>query len=126
MGNGEKFVLNAYLVIRGLISLREWRGFMRDEIQKLKFVADHYGERSQLQQTQEELRELNDAIVFYLCGQRYGITIEAREKIIEEIADVENMIFQVKYLLGLDSTEINQVATAKMDRQIWRIEEGGR
>lgn len=59
---------------------------------RLKIIADHYGREYQLNILQEELAELLQAISKYRRGDP--------SHIMEEIADVEIMLDQVKYLLS--------------------------
>ena len=89
---------------------------------RLKKIADHYGLASQLNILQEELSELIQAVSKYRRGDHYHI--------LEEIADVEIMLEQVKYLLG--NPEIPRVVVDefikitredKIKRQLNRIQE---
>ena len=89
---------------------------------RLKQIADYYGLDSQLNILQEELAELIQAISKY---RRRDPT-----HILEEIADVEIMLDQVKYLIGNPVTPRVFVETAvevirenKINRQLKRIEE---
>lgn len=56
---------------------------------ELKFIADHYGLENQLGKCIEELNELVEAL-----------SHENIDHVREEIADVENMLEQIKYLLS--------------------------
>ena len=47
--------------------------------------------------------------------------MDDEERIEEEIADVEIMLSQIKYLLGLGDEELSQIIENKLDRQIERI-----
>lgn len=89
---------------------------------RLKTIADHYGLDSQLNILQEELSELIQAVSKYRRGDP--------SHILEEIADVEIMLDQVKYLLG--NPEIPRVVVEKfikiiredkIKRQLNRINE---
>ena len=89
---------------------------------RLKTIADHYGLDSQLNILQEELSELIQAVSKYRRGDP--------SHILEEIADVEIMLDQVKYLLG--NPEIPRVVVEKfikiiredkIKRQLNRIQE---
>ena len=70
---------------------------------RLKTIAEHYGLDSQLNILQEELAELIQAVSKYRRGDP--------SHILEEIADVEIMLDQVKYLLG--NPEIPRVVVEK-------------
>ena len=89
---------------------------------RLKTIADHYGLDSQLNILQEELAELIQAVSKYRRGDP--------SHILEEIADVEIMLDQIKYLLG--NPEIPRVVVEKfikiiredkIKRQLNRIQE---
>lgn len=84
--------------------------------ERLKKIAQHYGTKSQLRQLTEECCELavecNHSI-------RRGLTIG----LIEEIADVEIMLEQIKYLCDIHPKDITELKAYKIDRQIKRIED---
>ena len=93
--------------------------------QKIQYIADHYGYEPQSRQLIEEMAELTVAI-----NKAWRKTFDAvdklpnmddEERIVEEIADVEIMLRQIKYLLGVDEDELSQIAERKLDRQIERI-----
>ena len=75
-------------------------------------IADYYGLESQKSKCIEELHELIEAIE---SGSR-GHTAE-------EIADVEVMLEQIKYLWDFEAT-VNQVKAFKIQRQLGRIADG--
>lgn len=77
---------------------------------ELKFIADHYGLENQLGKCIEELNELVEAL-----------SHENIDHVQEEIADVENMIEQVKYLLGLHEYRIRCIRLSKTFRQLTRM-----
>lgn len=77
---------------------------------ELKFIADHYGLENQLGKCIEELNELVEAL-----------SHENIDHVREEIADVENMIEQVKYLLGLHEYRIRCIRLSKTFRQLTRM-----
>lgn len=98
--------------------------------ERLKLIADTYGYDAQSRQLIEEMAELTQAINKFWrkqleCGKREFLGSEMGSKagadLIEEIADVEICLEQVKYLLfcGLD---VNRVKEHKIERQIKRIE----
>lgn len=87
---------------------------------RLKTIADHYGLGSQINILQEELAELIQAVSKYRRGDQ--------SHILEEIADVEIMLDQVKYLLGnpeiprsLIYESIKGIKEDKLKRQLGRI-----
>lgn len=95
--------------------------------QKIQYIADHYGYDPQSRQLIEEMAELTVAI-----NKAWRKTFDAvdklpnmddEERIVEEIADVEIMLRQIKYLLGVDEDELSQIAERKLDRQIERIKQ---
>lgn len=93
--------------------------------QKIQYIADHYGYEPQSRQLIEEMAELTVAI-----NKAWRKTLDTvdkipnmddEERIVEEIADVEIMLRQIKYLLGVDEDELSQIAERKLNRQIERI-----
>lgn len=83
---------------------------------KLRFIAEHYGLFNQLGKLSEECNELSiEAIKSINAG-------EVTKNIIQEIADVEIMIAQIKYLARLDEALIEGAKTYKINRQIMRIQ----
>ena len=82
-------------------------------------IADHYGKENQLRQLQEECGELIQAVSKHLRGKD-----PTGEKLMEELADVEVMIAQIKYLLGPDTAhKIESIAACKIIREKERIAE---
>lgn len=93
--------------------------------QKIKYIADHYGYEPQSRQLIEEMAELTVAL-----NKGWRKTFDTVDKIPnmddeecieEEIVDVEIMLSQIKYLLGLGDEELYQIIENKLDRQIERI-----
>ena len=81
----------------------------------LKYIADHYGKEHQLEKCKEELNELIEAL-----GSNCDIHLA------EEIADVEIMISQIKYLRNIPDEQVDVIKKYKIQRQLRRIEnEGG-
>ena len=81
--------------------------------------ADHYGYEEQRQQCIEECAELTQAINKYRRTQGHGkkpriSEQEAFRNLIEEIADVEVMLEQMKYLLKIEQHEVDCVKIAKI------------
>ena len=89
---------------------------------RLAMIARDYGLRPQLKKTNEELRELIRAIQTL----RFMLWLDKAEKkhfdhVHEEIADVRIMLDQIELLTG-GSQSCEQWRTAKLDRQIQRID----
>lgn len=79
----------------------------------LKYIADHYGLKHQLEKCKEELNELIEAL-----GSSSDIHLA------EEIADVEIMISQIKYLRNIPNEQVDVIKKYKIQRQLQRIENG--
>jgi len=77
---------------------------------ELKFIADHYGLENQLGKCIEELNELVEAL-----------SHKNIDHVQEEVADVENMLEQIKYLLGLSDYSIRCIRLGKTFRQLTRM-----
>ena len=78
-------------------------------INDLTNIADHYGLKHQLGTCKEELGELIEAI-----------DSMNDEAIIEELADVENMTYQLKHLMCADRV-VDLYKDYKVARQLRRI-----
>lgn len=97
--------------------------------EKIKIIAEHYGYDAQSRQCIEEMAELTQAINKFWreelgCG-KYGLLVvpvyrEERRNIVEEIADVQIMLYQLGYLLD-SRLEVSEMITKKLDRQLERI-----
>ena len=79
----------------------------------LKHIADHYGLKHQLGKCKEELGELIEAIDSF-----------DERAIIEEVADVEIMLSQIKYLRDIPDEQVDVVKKYKIQRQLRRIKDG--
>ena len=95
--------------------------------EKIKIIAEHYGYDAQSRQCIEEMAELTQTINKWwrVCGngQRTEESIaECRYNLIEEIADVQIMLYQLGYLLD-SRLEVSEMITKKLDRQLERIKE---
>lgn len=84
--------------------------------QKLLFIINSYGTKSQEDVAIEEMAELQKAI---LKHRRYTGN-ETRAEIIDEIADVEIMIEQLKIIFSCKKEVENRIYY-KIERQIKRI-----
>ena len=95
-------------------------------------IAEHYGYDSQSRQLIEEMAELTVAINKLWRAERFcdrkniidvkGFSYPEVKEIIEEIADVEIMLSQIKYLLDCNE-EVEQEKERKILRQLERMEE---
>lgn len=97
---------------------------------KIQKIADIYGYDAQSRQCIEEMAELTQAINKFWrqdlkCGRLTPLQVpigSPQEKsIIEEIADVEICLTQMKYLLAIREEDVNKVIEQKLDRQLERI-----
>lgn len=97
---------------------------------KANLIANHYGYENQREQLIEELSELilsaqkvkrakRDIEENQLTESRKKTFYDAQNNFIEEIADVEVMIYQMKYFLGKEN--VNAVIERKINRQMERI-----
>ena len=95
---------------------------------KLRRIAEEYGYDAQSRQCIEEMAELTQAINKFWrkdlkCGKLTTLEVPSGSpqelSIIEEIADVQIMLWQMAYLLNADVTPIIE---QKLDRQLERIE----
>lgn len=84
---------------------------------KIQIIADHYGLNHQLMKTVEELNEL--ALECAKSWEKKSITIN----LISEMADVEIMLAQIKYLGKIEQSDIDEVKEFKINRQLKRIAE---
>lgn len=93
---------------------------------KMKVIADTYGYDAQARQLIEEMAELTVALnKEWRVRQRYAVTNDYRKSIVEEIADVEIMLEQIKYILDCDG-EVFIEKIKKVDRQIERLKADGK
>ena len=89
---------------------------MEERENKLLFLINHYGTKPQQDMAIEELSELQKAI---LKHRRYA-TEETKKAVIEEIADVQVMIEQLKIMFSCKS-KIDEIMDMKINRQIERV-----
>lgn len=95
-------------------------------------MANHYGYESQSRQLIEEMAELTVAInklwrVERFCDRKNimdvkGFSYPETKEIIGEIADVEIMLSQIKYLMNCND-EVEQEKERKILRQLERMKE---
>lgn len=104
----------------------------QEEYQDIIAIAEHYGYESQSRQLIEEIAELTVAInklwrVERFCDRKNiidvkGFSYPETKEIIGEIADVEIMLSQIKYLLGCQD-EVEHEKERKILRQLERMKE---
>ena len=102
--------------------------------EKIRKIGRHYGYDAQSRQCIEEMAELTQAINKYwrtelqcgknLCNPWDGYMPNNSEEyynLVEEIADVQIMLEQMKFFLAAGH-DVNRIIDEKLDRQIYRIE----
>ena len=91
-----------------------------DRENDIKEIAKHYGYEQQEYILIEEMAELTQAILKFDRANIDNLqdTLEKFENIMEEITDVEIVLFQIKYLLSIDNEEM---INKKVDRQLNRM-----
>lgn len=96
--------------------------------QKIQKIAQNYGYDAQSRQCIEEMAELTQAINKFWrkqlkCGKAdlSDVELATQEELnlLEEMADVQIMLWQLEHLLIAD---LNPIIQQKLDRQIERIE----
>ena len=92
---------------------------MADRESKLLFLINHYGALNQKLIAIEEMAELQKAIVKHIRQE----SEENINSVIEEIADVQVMLEQLKMIFSCRS-KTDEIMDAKIDRQIKRIMDG--
>lgn len=96
----------------------------KDMENKIHRIAIHYGPDSQLDQTIEELAELTVAIRKFIRFKENSSRSELVNlfyNLTEEVADVEIMLEQLKYLFPIVAVDVEKIKIEKLDRQIKRI-----
>lgn len=88
------------------------------EDKRIRRIALNYGFKHQAIKLIEELSELQQGLSKALTEDNI---IQALPNIKEEIADVEIMLEQIKFLLNLNQEEIEEIKEFKIDRQLLRI-----
>jgi len=93
--------------------------------EKLLKIINNYGIMPQLKYLQSEIFELNEAIIRFeeaYLGDNSNIYCENLKKhIIEELADVEVMLLQLKEYYNINDKDILEIMNQKIDRQLKRI-----
>lgn len=87
-------------------------------------IAYYYGSVHQMMKLHEELGELESAIARYQLAVKNGnMTAKIADNLTEEIADVENLLTQIKYILMIEPKKLGKIKRQKIDRQLKRIDE---
>ena len=86
--------------------------------EKLKKIADYYGLQAQKGMLIEEMAEMMQAVNKF---DRNPIE-KNLDAIAEEIADVEIMIAQAKYLYAIPQQKIDEITDCKIQRTLERME----
>ncbi len=97
--------------------------------QKIRYIANHYGFENQSRQLMEECGELAQAAnkmwratKEFVCGDGKSTeVISAENNLVEEMADVWVMIWQLQELLGISNKKLSDTMDIKLDREIDRI-----
>lgn len=93
--------------------------------EKIKWIASMYGYDAQSRQCTEKAAELIQAINKRWRKAAYGGNDKeiaaAEERIIDEMADVIIMLWQLKYLLGVREHILEEKNEDKIDRQLERM-----
>ena len=95
--------------------------------EKIATIARFYGYEPQSRQCIEEMAELTQAINKLWRKSQKAVSpknpemVQARGSVIEELADVQIMIWQMMQLLDAED-EVDDAISVKLDRQIARIE----
>lgn len=103
---------------------------------KIKTISELYGYDAQSRQCIEEMAELTQAINKFWrkdlkCGCEHNYLwdrsipkeTETYKNMLEEIADVQIMLWQMEYLLNAD---VSPIIEQKLDRQLERIKGNGK
>lgn len=96
--------------------------------QKMREIAYRRGLAIQSYQLMEEMAELTQALNKLNrvrgIGEETNCTFDkALEHIVEEVADVENLLYQIKYLLCINKEDIHAIINKKTDRSLKRLSE---
>ena len=121
----DKFAEALEMAIKELFGLdeelnNEIKEPAEERLENLKKIAKYHGKKTQLEQLIEESAELIVAVRKYLR--------EAEDlpfaNVVEEIADVEVMTNQIKYLFGIEN-KVEEIKATKIERILKRIGQGG-
>jgi hypothetical protein len=95
-------------------------------------IANHFGFKSQSIMMIEEMAELTKALTKYKRYSEDGLqpiwnmrSAKICNNLVEEIADVEIMLEQIKYLLNITDEDTSEIKAEKIRRTLELIERGG-
>lgn len=113
-------------ISNGIVVVKEIVDSNRISLQDVKIekIANKYGLYSQFLQTIEEMAELMQAINKFLRISKTEVVdsdSDVYKNIVEELADVQIMICQIRFLLEIDDLEFDGKIEQKLDRQMDRI-----
>ena len=86
--------------------------FTKDQIETMQTALDKWGLNAQVGQTIEECAELIVVLQKYINRTEHP----AIDKIVDEIADVEIMLGQMRLALGIDDKHIAERIAQKFER----------
>lgn len=89
----------------------------------LRIAIQHYGANSQIDVCIEEMAELIQALIKtkrYASDDHFDAF---RDNVIEEIADVEIMLQQLRIIFNIDERDIYKKKNFKLDRLTERVED---
>lgn len=89
--------------------------------EKLLKIVQHYGIINQLKYLHTEYFELDQAIINYEQVHHIFEDIEGKNHIIEELADVFNMLLQIQLNYRITDEELARNMEYKINRQLDRI-----
>jgi len=90
---------------------------MKDRKEMQKEVIEHFGEIAQIHKTINEMDELKDELLN--CDKLHGTA--SRQAVLEELADVYNMLEQLKLIFEFEDAEVEDIQNLKMERTIFKI-----
>ena len=79
-------------------------------------VIEHYGTDNQVLKAVEELMEMMEELLKYLEGAKN------KKVILEEMADVLNMMAQLQLIFGFQNLEVFEKMSEKMERTLVRMQ----
>lgn len=81
-------------------------------------IIDHYGERNQVKKAIEELNELKERLEIFECSID---DYDTPELIVEEMADVMIMVYQIMIITKVDPYELQSFMDYKLARTFMRM-----
>ncbi len=104
-------IANVYLVFRKDKKMTPLLKHCREPEQDIyRRALNHFGDKNQILHTIGELSELTIEIGAHLEGRG------DHDKIINELADVENMLHQMRIIFDEPAGEVDRIKTNKMER----------